>query len=286
MVNDFVNKDLNVNGNLISGDFSVLLSVYCKELPLYLKLALESIWDIQTLRPSQIIIVKDGPLTPELDNEIKFWENKLGSKLTIVTLIENVGLAAALNHGLNYCKFDLVARMDTDDIATEDRFKLQVDFMHLNTDISASSGYIEEWNKDFTMQLSSRPLPLKHIDIENFAKTRSPISHPACIFRKSDILAVGGYPNIYPEDHLLWVKLIQSGRKLANIPNVILKMRTGDDFITRRGFHFLKGELTSYSLMYQSGFLSFFQFLKVSILRSLVRLSPDFVKILLYKWLR
>lgn len=266
--------------------FSVLLSVYINERPQYLSQALTSIWYDQIVKPSQIVLVQDGCLTAELDEEIARWKVALGELLTVVVLPHNVGLARALNHGLQHCNYDLVARMDTDDIAVPERFKLQVTFMQSNVEIAVSSGHIEEWDNDFGLQLSSRTLPLNHEDIEKFAKIRSPISHPACIFRKSVILAVGGYANIYPEDHLLWVRVLQAGHKLANIPHVLLRMRTGDEFITRRGFTFLKGELNSYFMMYKSGFLTFGQFVKASVLRSFVRLSPDFLKVWLYKKMR
>lgn len=266
--------------------FGVLLSVYKKEQPQYLSQALASIWYEQVLKPSQIVLVKDGPLTPELDAEIMCWKEELGEVLTLVTLSRNVGLAEALNQGLLYCQHDIVARMDTDDIAMPERFELQVAFMNANPEVAVSSGFIEEWNSDFSKKLSSRSLPLKYEDIVDFAKMRSPISHPACIYRKSLILKVGGYPDIYPEDHLLWVRVLQAGYKIANIPHVLLRMRTGDDFITRRGYNFLKGELKSYCIMYESKFLSLNELIKASILRVLVRLSPDFFKKWLYKNMR
>lgn len=266
--------------------FSVLLSVYNKENSKFLRCSLSSIWNKQTFKPDQIVLVKDGPLTEELDTEVEFWSVELGDIFTVISLPQNVGLAAALNEGLKYCKYDLVARMDTDDIATPERFQLQIQFMQANTDIAISSGFIEEWNNDFSTKISKRTLPLVHQDIIKFAKIRSPISHPAAIYRKSVILQVGGYPNIYPEDHLLWVRVLQSGYQLANIPQVLLMMRTGEDFITRRGYTFLKGELASYRIMYESNFLTFREFITVSILRTLVRLSPDFMKLFLYKIMR
>lgn len=266
--------------------FSVLLSVYSSEKFNFLNSSLNSIWFKQTVKPSQIVLVKDGLLTSSLDSEITKWQSELGDILTVVALPKNVGLAAALNHGLHYCKYDLVARMDTDDIAMPDRFKLQVAFMHANPDIAVSSGFIEEWNSDFSIQLSKRSLPLNHDNIFKFAKMRNPISHPACVFRKSVILKCGGYPNIYPEDHLLWVSVLQADYKLANIPQVLLKMRTGDDFITRRGYKFLKGELISYRKMHENKFLKTHEFIKVSVARTFVRLSPDFLKVWLYKKMR
>ncbi|MFB2761457.1 glycosyltransferase [Shewanella xiamenensis] len=265
---------------------SVLISLYAKESADNFLCAINSIYKDQTLKPSQIVLVKDGPLTPELEDVIRYWSLELGEVLTIVALKCNVGLGAALNEGLKYCKYDLVARMDTDDIATPERFRWQVDFMQSNPTVAVSSGIIEEWNSDFSKKLSYRTLPLNHHELLKFAKSRSPISHPACIFRKSLILKVGGYPDIYPEDHLLWVRVLQQGHKIANIPQVLLLMRTGEDFITRRGYKFLKGELKSYRIMYESNFLSFGEFIRVSALRTCVRLSPDFLKIWLYKNIR
>lgn len=269
-------------GNL----FTVLLSVYCKESPVYLSQSLSSIWDDQYQKPGQIVLVKDGPLTLALNAVIDDWVAKLDDIITVVNLPENIGLAGALNKGLQYCRFDLVARMDTDDIAMPERFKLQTLFMNSQPEVAVSSGFIEEWNADFTTKLSSRSLPLTHNEIVAFAKLRSPISHPAAIFRKSVILDVGGYENIYPEDHLLWVRVIQNGYKLANIPDVLLRMRTGEEFVTRRGYIFLKGELVSYWLMYRSGFINIGELIKASTLRSLVRLAPKFVKLWLYKNMR
>jgi glycosyltransferase involved in cell wall biosynthesis len=109
-------------------NFSVLLSVYKKEMPDYFNQAFVSIWDEQTLKPNQIVLVKDGPLTPELDQAIDEWKKKLGDILAIVELPENIGLGAALNEGLKYCKYELVARMDSDDISMPERFEKQVAF--------------------------------------------------------------------------------------------------------------------------------------------------------------
>ncbi|MGL5409474.1 MAG: glycosyltransferase [Shewanella sp.] len=266
--------------------FSVLLSVYKKEFSHHVRSSLTSIWDHQSLKPNQIVLVKDGALTAELDCEIDKWKDKLGDVFTIVSLNDNVGLASALNYGLQYCKYDLVARMDTDDIAMPERFDLQVAFMKANEDIVVSSGYIEEWNADFSAKMSSRVLPLDNNNIVKFAKMRSPISHPACIFRKSVIIEVGGYPTIYPEDHLLWVRVLLAGYKLANIPQVLLRMRAGEDFISRRGYNFLKGELASYRIMYQLKFITVGQYLKACVFRTLVRLPPPKLKVLLYKYMR
>ena len=104
--------------------FSVLLSLYHKESPLFLRQSLTSIFT-QTLLPIEVVLVEDGPLTDELyviieESTIRHPE------LKVVSLPSNQGLGKALNEGLKHCSYDLVARMDTDDIAKPDRFEKQM----------------------------------------------------------------------------------------------------------------------------------------------------------------
>ncbi|UPQ81325.1 glycosyltransferase [Pseudomonas knackmussii] len=266
--------------------FTVLMSVYEKEFHGFLSLALESVWDSQCAKPSQIVLVQDGPLTVELNKEIRKWKGKLGEVLTIVSLPKNVGLASALNEGLQCCDYDLIARMDSDDIAESIRFSKQIQFMLANPEISVCSGQVEEWSQDFSYKISTRNLPLRHDDILKFAKSRSPISHPAVMFRKSAVMAVGGYPNIYPEDYPLWGTLIANGYKFANLPDVLLKMRVGNALAERRGKRFLQGEIEIYKHLYAVGLINRFELVGNIALRSIVRLSPVRVKRFLYKYFR
>jgi glycosyltransferase involved in cell wall biosynthesis len=266
--------------------FSVLMSVYAKENAEYLNKAIWSISQNQIFKPGQIVLVKDGALTPDLDAEIGRWEELLGDSLTVVGLVENVGLAGALNEGFRSCKYDLVARMDTDDISLPDRFEKQVTFMEKNSDISVCSGQIEEWSQNFSAKISDRKLPLHHDGILKFAKTRSPISHPAVILRKSAVLAVGGYPNVYPEDYQLWGTMISEGYKFANLPDTVLKMRVGNALVERRGTKFLKGIIKSYFHLYSIGLINRFELVSNIFLRSAVVLSPAWLKQVLYKRFR
>ena len=127
-------------------DFSVLMSVYDKEEPRYLKESLESIF-CQTLQPTELILVEDGPLSKQLIEVISSFKKKLN--IISVSLNKNRGLAVALNEGLKKCSFDLVIRMDSDDICFEDRFEKQIKFMSENKNISVSSGQVEEWDQEF-----------------------------------------------------------------------------------------------------------------------------------------
>jgi hypothetical protein len=176
--------------------------------------------------------------------------------------------------------------MDSDDVSLPHRFEKQVAFMVDNPEISVCSSYIEERNEDMLRVLGIRALPQEHENIFRFAKMRSPVSHPVVVFKKSAVLSVGAYPKIYPEDHALWCLLLVKGYRFANIPEVLLYMRTGDSFMLRRGLLFLKGEIRTYSLMRKTGFIGWFLFFRNCALHACVRLSPGFIKKILYKYAR
>lgn len=267
--------------------FSVLVSVYIQADPEYLNEALSSIWNAQSLKPSQIVLVKDGPLTPKQNLIISDWARLLSERFVIVELSKNLGLASALNQGLKYCKFELVARMDADDIATPDRFKLQIEFMSLHPEVSVLSGAVQEWSDDMTSLLSTRLLPLHHAELIRFARYRNPMSHPAVIFKKSAVLSVGGYPTkIFPEDYLLWGLLMLNGFIHANLPNILVRMRMDESFAKRRGRVFLRGQLDAFNIFRKTGFFSWTQYFTSSLVIIVVRLAPQFVRKLLYKYAR
>lgn len=268
-------------------NFSVLLSVYYKENPAWVDHALASIYDDQQLKPDQIVLVKDGVLTPELEAVLTAWQEKLGDVLTVVALLQNVGLGAALNEGLKHCKHELVARMDTDDVALPDRFAKQVEFMQANPDIVASSAILEEWDLGLQKKQGTRNLPLEPDAVLKFAKRRSPLSHPVAIFRKKIVLEHGGYPPLRKaQDYALWSLLLSKGYKLANLPDVLLKMRTGNEMLGRRGWDYFKHEYQLIKYQRQIGFLSVADFAINVALKACLRLAPNSVKRLAYKHAR
>lgn len=263
------------------------MSVYKKDHPKYFDEALKSIWNDQKLKPAQIVLVKDGSITPELDDRILTWTNRLGEILTVVGLRENVGLGAALNHGLKYCNFELVARMDADDFSLPDRFLRQVDFMLENPDIIASSAWIEEYDNELGASLGRRILPSKHSDILRFSKLRSPLNHVVTIFRKSVVLSVGGYPNLRKaQDYALWSQLLVEGHRLANIQEVLLHARFGDALNERRGSEAFYNELKLLNFQRKIGFLSLYNYYFNLIVRFITRFSPSILKKLIYKIIR
>ena len=261
---------------------TVLMSIYHKETVENLEECLKSL-RAQTLPAQELVLVEDGFISYELKNLISSYREVLNIKS--IKLDSNKGLARALNEGLVFCSNDLIARMDTDDISVSSRFESQYKFMLSNPDIVASSGQIEEFD-DYGKTIAIRRVPEDHENILLFSKSRNPLSHPAVIFRKSAVLAVGGYPLYYPEDHFLWVKLLLKGYRLGNLPQVLVRMRTGSEFIDRRGAVFLRGELRLLYFMFREKFIKLSDLLLFSLGRIAIRLSPPLLRRLAYLLLR
>lgn len=260
---------------------SVLISVYDKEKPEHLHDCLVSLAQ-QTRQDFEIVLVEDGPLTDSLANVIAEFRSRLTIKS--VVLAENSGLAKALNAGLKECRFELIARMDADDVALPLRLEAQYAFMRANPEIAVCSSWIDECDESMEKVLYRKELPTDHADIVAFAKFRNPVSHPVAMYRKDAVLSVNGYPDVFPEDYGLWSLLLLDGFRFANIPQVLLRMRTGASFIERRGFRFLKGELGLLRFQRDIGFLTSFECYRNMFLRTALRLPPKPVRQLLYRF--
>lgn len=215
-------------------DYSVLMSVYEKENPLFLKQSIDSMLN-QSLPPNQIVIVKDGKLTEELDKVINKYQTDYKELFTIVELKENVGLGLALNEGLKACRNELVARMDTDDIAVENRCELQVKMFLENENLSILGSYIAEFEDKPEIIISSRVVPTNHTDILKFSRRRNPFNHPTVMYKKSDVLKVGGYGNYRRNQDLdLFVRMLNNNCYSANLDKPLVLFRANRDNLKRR----------------------------------------------------
>lgn len=255
--------------------FSVLLSVYYSESPSYLKDALQSVFN-QTLKPNEVVLVQDGPLTSELLAVIDEFRSKNKGVFSTYPIQQNVGLGKALNYGLSKCKHNIVLRMDTDDIATPDRFEIQVEEFVKNSELAICSSTVEEFNEiPFDLD-RRRNLPLSHNEIESFSKLRNPFNHMAVAFRKNIIEDCGGYIDMPGyEDYYLWLRVINKRFETKNISKPLVHARVGNDMIGRRhGIIFLKNEMNFQYRCLQENIFNEFVFLRNIILRGLPRLFP------------
>lgn len=182
--------------------YSVLMSVYKKESAENLRQAIVSIQK-QTVKPDDFVLMCDGPLTSELDEVIQEKALELGPVLNVIRLKENVGLGAALNTGIRKCKYELVARMDSDDISLPDRCERQLGIFKKYPEISICSGTIEEFVGDVQNITGKRIVPENNKDIVQFAKKRCPYNHPCVMYKKSAVIDSGSYRQELLEDYYL-----------------------------------------------------------------------------------
>ena len=212
---------------------SILMSVYAKEKPSYFKEALLSVIN-QTLQPDEIVLIKDGPLTDELEDVIldclEIYPN-----IRTHQFQENVQLGRALQKGVEMCSNELVARMDTDDIAKKNRLQLQFEFLSQNKDVAVCGGAIQEFYDDGSYK-SVKKMPQGFQNVRKYGKYRNPVNHMTVMFRKEAILEAGNYRH-YPklEDYDLWIRTMAKGYKLDNLSDILVEARTNEDFYSRRG---------------------------------------------------
>lgn len=255
--------------------FSVLMSVYFKENKFFFISSLESIIN-QTLCPDEIILVKDGPLTSELDEVMSDYSIRYNF-IKIVSLPENRGLAHALNEGLKHCSFDLVARMDSDDISPTNRFEKQIAYLSKNPGIDVLGGNIYEFEGDLSNIKSLRRVPQFDKEIKKKGRLKSPVNHATIIFKKKKMLEIGGYnENISPEDYYLWLKMFKKGYTFHNIQEPLLLVRIDNGMIERRrGLSYLRKELFFFRTAYNENLLSLNSYLINITIRSVFRVLPS-----------
>ncbi|MCB4742671.1 MAG: glycosyltransferase [Sulfurovum sp.] len=268
-------------------NFSVLLSVYHKEDPLFLAQALNSI-EIQTLKPNEIVIVKDGPLTSELDQVITQYAQNTHIAYKVIPIQKNVGLGQALNEGLRHCHYEWVARMDTDDIALPDRFKKQIAYLRQYPKIDILGSWICEFENEPSHCNRKRRVPSAHHEIISYAKYRNPMNHMTVIFKKSAVEEAGGYlPLNSFEDYYLWMRMLKKGKIFANLSEVTVHARAGREMIKRRqGWRYAKDEMALGRKAYSLGFWSLVDIVRNSFIRILPRLLPVIVVEKVYNSLR
>lgn len=267
-------------------EYSVLMSVYEKEKPENLRESIKSMVE-QTVEPNDFVIVCDGQLTSALYLVIDEFKEKY-SYINVIYCEKNKGLAAALETGLNYCKNDIVARMDSDDIAFPDRMRLQLDaFREKNADIV--SGTVAEFDESIDNILAYKELPKTSARIKNYAKRRNPFNHPCTAFRKQQVYMAGGYMECrWFEDYYLWLRMLRRGCKAYNIRQPLVYMRAGKGMYGRRGgFEYTLAALKFRKKIFKEGYCGFIDFIYACAAHIAVGLVPNRLRIFIYsKFLR
>lgn len=213
------------------GKYSVLMSLYIKEKPEYLRLAVDSMLN-QTVKPDEIVIVEDGPLTDALYAVL----DEYGDKITRVRNEKNLGLGLALNLGLKVCRNELVARMDTDDISKPERCEVQLHYFEQHPETDIVGGDIAEFIGDESNIVGKRMVPQTNAEIREYMKKRCAFNHMSVMYKKTAVEAAGGYQDwFWNEDYYLWIRMWLNGAVFGNTGTVLVNVRVGKEMYQRRG---------------------------------------------------
>lgn len=241
--------------------YSVLMTVYHKEKPEFLKESIQSMLD-QTVRTNDFVIVCDGPLTPPLDRVLEMFQRKNLGLFHVVRLPKNVGIGPAANEGVRVCANELIAKMDSDDFSRPERCAVQLGAFEEDPSLSVVGSALSEFMGDRKNVVSIKKVPLSHEEIKRYARRRDPFNNQTVMFRKSAVLKIGGYADkTRCEDYDLYLRLLQAGCKTKNIDQVLVDYRLTPDVYKRRGSWINTREFFRLHWgKYRGGFGSFWDF--------------------------
>lgn len=263
------------------GGFTVLMAVYGKDDPELFTKAVESVY-ANDLRPDGMVLAVDGPVPECLDGRIAAAEERFG--VEAVRLEKNCGLAEALNEGLRYIRTEWVVRADADDINLPRRFSRLASQLRAQPDLDLVGSAILELERDGT-PVARRVMPESQSAIRSFMERRNPFNHMTVAYRRAMVERCGGYPDVYlREDYALWVKMIMSGARCANLSEVLVHATAGRDMYSRRsGWRYARGERDLQGLMVRLGVKSRLRALVDGMARSSVFIAPGMVRRLIYE---
>jgi glycosyltransferase involved in cell wall biosynthesis len=267
----------------VSEKLSLLLPVWAGDRPDNLAAAFTSTVQEQTRRPDHVVIVRDGPVPPELDARIAELAASSPVPVDVVALERNGGLGPALDAGLAACRHDVVARMDADDISLPHRFAVQMPIIESGYDLVGSG--LLEFGSDPDDVVGTRTPPTDPGEISARARFADPFNHPTVVYRRDLVLSVGGYTDFaLMEDYLLWAKMIVAGARVANVAEPLVRYRVGAGAYARRGgLRQLRAELAVQRRFRRIGFTTRAQFVRNVAVRGGYRLVPEVVRRLAYR---
>lgn len=266
-------------------EFSVLMGLYYKDNPTWLKECLDSMVN-QTVLPTEFIIVQDGPITDALEKVLMTYMAKYPFIKTL-KLHKNVGVGKAVEEGMKMVSYEIVARMDADDISVLDRFEKELKYLQDHPEIDCVGSSViefEEASDPYTSTLLKK-LPEYHDDIVQFSKSRCPMQQSTVMFRKEAVIRAGGYRHFYlVEDYDLFVRMIQTGSTFYNFKEPLTYMRINKDFYKRRGgWQYFKSIKSFKKSMWKSGHINYFQYIKTTFASFVVTLMPNFLRAFIYQ---
>ena len=269
---------------MLNDKISVLMSLYIKEKPEYARECFESL-ERQTVKADEWVIVEDGPLTKGLYDLLDEYETKYPGLINRVPLKTNHGLGLALREGITHCSNEIVARMDTDDVAMDNRFEVQLGEFKKDPDLDICGSCIAEFEETPDKIVSHRMVPLRDAEIKKYHKRRDGFNHMTVMFKKSSVLKAGNYQSCpLMEDTLLWANMIMNGAKCKNRPEYLVHARIGHDMFERRGgYAYFKKYKKARKQIKDTGFIGWYDYAVTLVIQFVVAIMPSKIRGFVFK---
>lgn len=234
--------------------FSVAISVYKSDDPKFFDRALFSITEMQTIKPDEIVLVVDGPVCEELNRVIEKYE-RLYSIFHIIRLEKNGGLGNALKIAVESSKYDLIARMDSDDVSLPTRFEQQLRYFEEHPEVDIVGGDITEFIGDESNIVGKRVVPKSNEEIREYMRRRCAFNHTSVMYKRNAVQGAGGYQDWFcNEDYYLWIRMWLNHAVFANTGSILVNVRVGKEMYQRRGgWKYFKSEAKLQSFMLKKG---------------------------------
>jgi glycosyltransferase involved in cell wall biosynthesis len=263
--------------------FSVLMSVYAKDRPAWVRQALDSVLT-NTVKPTEVVIMVDGPVGTDLQAVLD--ESAKNPLVRVISHPVNIGRGAALAIAVPQCKHELIALMDADDVSRKDRFEKQLAAFAVNPGLAVCGGQIEEVDAESFASLSKRTVPLTHADIKQYLKTRMPFNNQTIMFKKAAVLDSGNFRAFgLLEDYYMWVRVAAKGYQMTNLPDILVDMRVNSAMYSRRGgYNYFHMNKLLFDEMRQLNLLSTWEYYYTLSVRFVVQvLMPNCLRSMFYK---
>ena len=265
-------------------EYSVLMTVYRGTDAAELVESADSMIH-QTVPPAEVVIVADGPLTPEVGATLDRYVQALGATMfRIVRLPENHGAGYASNIGVGACRCELIARMDSDDISDVTRIEKQLRVFEKHPEYAAVGCWAQEF---ITGQgpVSTVQLPVEPDEVRAFARRRCPVRHPCLLLCKKALERAGGYRDIrFAEEWDIVNRMLQAGFACCNVPESLVSVRVGEDFYARRGGMQIAKRILSFKTeMLKNGQMGIVDYIISAGASLVVCLMPNFLRRLVYE---
>lgn len=265
--------------------FSVAMSVYKNDNPIFFDRALQSITENQKVMPTEIVIIVDGPVDEKINAVIEKYSEKYGN-LNVIRLDKNAGLGNALKLAIENAKYELIARMDSDDISAPNRFEQQLEIMTKNSAVDIVGGDISEFIGYENNIVAKRKVPILDKEIKEYLKTRCPFNHMTVMYKRSAVLKSGNYIDLfYNEDYWLWIRMVENNCIMANTGTILVNARVGEDMYKRRGGkQYFNSEMFLQKYMLKNGIINLPTFVLNSSKRFVVQmLLPNAIREWVFK---